>query len=69
MGDSQPNTPQPSIEDYATIEGYCDGSPIYSFGGAASVYGVGPGPMPGRGEKRKASKRSWKRCAPWAECS
>ena len=47
MEDSQPNMPQPSIEDYATIEGYCDGSPIYSFGGAAYVYGVSPDLMPG----------------------
>lgn len=36
----------PNIEDYATIEGYTKGAPIYSFGNIASIYGVSPDLLP-----------------------
>jgi hypothetical protein len=37
---------QPKIEDYATIEAYCDGIPVYAFG-YTYVYGVSPDLLPG----------------------
>jgi hypothetical protein len=41
------NNQRPSIEDYATIEGYCHGLPIYSFGNITYVYSVSPDLLPG----------------------
>src|SRR6266542_3313960 len=37
----------PNIEDYATIEAYANGVPVYSFGNVAYVYGVSPDLFPG----------------------
>jgi len=37
---------QPNIEDYATIEAYCDEIPVYAFG-YTYVYGVSPDLLPG----------------------
>lgn len=37
-----PKPGPPSIEEYATIEGYCQGAPIYSFSNIDYVYGIGP---------------------------
>lgn len=37
---------EPNIEDYATIEAYCDGIPVYAFG-YTYVYGVSPDLLPG----------------------
>ena len=43
-------TPRPgrsNIEDYATIEGYSSGAPIYSFGNIGYIYGISPDLLPG----------------------
>ncbi len=61
------NSASPSIEDYATIEGYADGAPIYSFSNLSYVYGVSPDLLPGaemqegnRNPKIKIKpKKSW----------
>src|SRR5438445_9397770 len=37
----------PSFEDYATIEAYVDGFPVYSLGNIAYIYGVSPDLLPG----------------------
>lgn len=57
----------PQITDYATIEGVCDGAPIYSFGNIIYVYGQSPDLAPGQelqeGNKHKPVKiklkKSW----------
>ena len=36
----------PKIEDYATIESYCGGVPVYAFG-FTYIYGVSPDLLPG----------------------
>src|ERR1051325_1143295 len=38
--------PPPKIEDYATIESYCDGLPVYAFG-FTYIYSVSPDILPG----------------------
>ncbi len=38
---------QPDWEDYATIEGYCQGEPVYSLGNICYIYGVSPDFLPG----------------------
>ena len=43
-----PGARQPSIQDYATIEGMCNGAPIYSFSNIIYVYGQGPDLVPGQ---------------------
>jgi hypothetical protein len=71
-GHAAPIAPQatnrpPSIEDYATIEGLCNGVPIYSFSNIMYVYGQGPDLRPGlvyqEGNRRPAVKiklkKSW----------
>jgi hypothetical protein len=35
------------FEDYATVEAYVDGSPVYSLGNIAYIYGVSPDLLPG----------------------
>ena len=42
-----PKPGPPSIEEYATIEGYCQGAPIYSFSNIDYVYGIGLDLYPG----------------------
>ena len=37
----------PTIEDYATIEGVCEGAPVYSFSNITYIYGVSPDLLPG----------------------
>jgi len=37
----------PNFEDYATIEAYSDGVPVYSLGNIAYIYGVSPDLYPG----------------------
>ena len=36
----------PNWEDYATIESYCGGEPVYSLGNIAYIYGVSPDLLP-----------------------
>lgn len=36
----------PNFEDYATIEAYCGGVPVYSIGDIAYIYGVSPDAYP-----------------------
>src|SRR5690348_15086913 len=38
---------QPNIEDYTTIESYCNGAPVYSFSNLCYVYGISPDLLPG----------------------
>ena len=40
-------TATPDWEDYATIESYCDGVPVYSLGNMCYIYGVSPDLLPG----------------------
>ena len=35
----------PSIEDYATVEAYCEGVPVYAFG-YTYIYGISPSLLP-----------------------
>src|ERR1017187_2620330 len=37
----------PNFEDYATIEAYSNGVPVYSLGNIAYIYGVSPDLYPG----------------------
>jgi len=37
----------PNLEDYATIEAYCSGVPVYSLGYLAYIHGVSPDVYPG----------------------
>jgi len=41
-GTNQPATKAPNFEDYASIEAYSGGFPVYSFGNITYIYGVGP---------------------------
>ncbi len=45
-GRADPPKAQPRIEDYATIEAYSDGVPVYAFG-YSYIYGVSPDLLPG----------------------
>src|SRR5262245_31808689 len=46
MPDVAKRSAPPRIEDYATIEGYCNGNPVYAFG-FTYIYGVSPDLLPG----------------------
>lgn len=58
---------RPDFEDYATVEAYCQGVPVYSLGNIAYIYGVSPDLLPGarlqEGNARPmvkiAPKKSW----------
>ena len=39
---NQPATKAPNFEDYASIEAYANGFPVYSLGNMAYIYGVSP---------------------------
>src|SRR5205085_1354943 len=62
-----PKPGPPSIEEYATIESYCNGFPVYSFSNIDYVYGVGPDLYPGaimqegntHPVKKVPPKKSW----------
>ena len=40
-------TREPDFEDYAPIEAYVDGTPVYSLGNIAYIYGLSPDLLPG----------------------
>src|ERR1051325_429979 len=40
-------TPQPNVEEYATLEAVTDGVPVWSFSNLCYIYGEGPDLMPG----------------------
>lgn len=48
MNDKQiSRTSRPNFEDYATLESYCEGAPVYSLGNITYIYGVNPDLLPG----------------------
>jgi hypothetical protein len=42
-----PSAKSPDFEDYATVEAYADGYPVYSLGNMTYIYGVSPELLPG----------------------
>ena len=46
-GSTKSASTAPSFEDYATIEAFCNGFPVYSLGNMAYIYAVSPDLYPG----------------------